>query len=259
MLRFLHISRYAPECVRTVWVESGRQIEPAVEAAIEAAWRETNSRPGVSLFDGPIGRFEGFSVDGGVITIRLSRTSYRIFVGTNFSNPGFADTYGEQVMANGLGVSAGLLTSDGYIIMGRRNGSVAYYPHRVHPFAGSLEVADVIDLAANARRELCEEANLQAADLAEIHLLCLAEDRLLRHPESIFMARTVLSRATIERQVDPAEHHDSWAVEATATAISRAVVDCADLTPIARAVLLAFGRHAFGEQWFEEHLKVTQI
>jgi hypothetical protein len=252
MLRFLHARRYAESKVRVDWVESTRRVVPEVEAMIDAAWRETNARPGVSLYDGPVCRFEGFDVVGDVLRVRLSRTSYRVLVGTNFAHPELADTRGEDVMANALGVSCGLLSGDGHLVMGRRNGSVAYYPHRVHPFAGSVEIAPVIDLAANARRELGEEAKLDATDLTDIALLCLAEDRLLRHPEAIFLARTPLSRAEIERRVDPAEHHDAWSCRATSEGLSTAVLADADLTPIARAVCLAYGRQVFGEAWFEE-------
>ena len=253
MLRFLHARTYAESNVRVDWVDSTRRLVPEVEAMIDAAWRETNARPGVSLFDGPVCRFEGFEVDGDDLRVRLSRTSYRILVGTNFAHPELTDTHGDDVLANALGVSAGLLSGDGYLVMGRRNGSVAYYPHRVHPFAGSVEVAPVIDLAANARRELHEEAKLNTQDLTDIALLCLAEDRLLRHPEAIFLARTPLSRADIEQRIDPAEHHAAWSCRATPDALSRAVLADDDLTPIARAVGLAYGRAAFGQAWFDDN------
>jgi len=230
-------------------VASGRRIVPDVERAIETAWRSTLARPGVRLFDGPVCRLESLRRTETGVDVDVSQTSYRILVGTNFSHPDFLTTHGREVMANPLGVSAGLLTRDGYILMGRRNQSVAYYPSRVHPFAGSLEVEDKINLFANVRRELHEELSLGADDLAEITCLGFAEDAQLVHPESVFMATSNLDRARIESQVDAAEHSASWAVRAERDAVSRAITD-AELTPIARAVLLMWGRGVFGEHWY---------
>jgi hypothetical protein len=48
-------------------------------------------------------------------------------------------------------VSPALLTADGFLMMGRRNASVAYYPNRVHPFAGALDPGDA-DMFAAVRR-----------------------------------------------------------------------------------------------------------
>ena len=41
---------------------------------------------------------------------------------------------------------ASLLTRDGWLLYGRRNATVAYYPNRVHPFAGTLEPGDLADV-----------------------------------------------------------------------------------------------------------------
>ncbi|MBC7783097.1 MAG: NUDIX hydrolase [Burkholderiales bacterium] len=250
MLRFLHLKTCEENMLRTRIVPSSRRIVPEVEAAIEIAWRATLARPGVNLFDGPVCRLEGLRSDAGGLNVDLSHTSYRIVVGTNFANPQMADLHGPDVMGNPLGVSCGLITSDGRLMMGRRNHTVAYYPGRIHPFAGSLEVKPVIDLFANVRRELYEELALEASDLE--HVLCLgaAEDAGLRHPEMIFAARARLDSAAIERQLDAAEHHGIWSVRHEPDAISEALTTEDTLTPIARAVLLMCGRQDFGIEWF---------
>jgi hypothetical protein len=216
-------------------------VVEAVERAIDRAWHAALSRPGVRLFDGPLCRFEGHSISpNGDLTIDLSQTSYRVVVGTNFANPDFADTYGVGVMANPVGVSTGLLTSDGWILMGRRNGSVAYYPNRVHPFAGSLEVEDQIDIFDNVRRELSEELSLESKDIARIVCLGIAEDTNLRHPETIHMAWTNRTRPEIEQTVHADEHNGVWCVRAEPDAIEAAISSDTTLTPIARAVLKAY-------------------
>ena len=244
--------RFLPGQITASWTPSTRAIVPAVEASIETAWHQTISRPGVRLFDGTVARLESFDVADDRLHIALSPTRYRILVGTNFSNPHFADTFGDAVMANPLGVSTGLITSDAFWIMGRRNRSVAYYPHRVHPFAGSLEVRAHVDLFDDIRRELREELSLSTAELSRLTFVGLAVDRNLRHPESIFLTQTHLTRQQITAQLDQDEHDGVWFTPATAEATSAAMND-ADLTPIARAALLLGGRERFGEEWFAAH------
>ena len=252
-LKLLHVSHYRPQDVRTRLVAGTRREVPEVEAAVEAAWQATLARPGVHLFDGPVCRFESLrTYASGRLLVRLSRTSYRVLVGTNFCHPEFDDLYGRDVMANAVGVSTGLLTADGFWVMGRRNHSVAYYPGRVHPFAGSIELADRIDLFANAERELREELGLLPPEITGTRLVGFVEDNLLRHPEAIFSARTTRTRDAVVAGLDAAEHDGSWSVPGTPDAVAAALHD-AELTPVAKAALLLGGRHAFGGVWFERH------
>lgn len=257
MLRSLVLREFGPPAVRVEWTESTRRVIPEVERQIETAWQQTLARPGVRLYDGPICRFESAAVEGDRLVVRLSRTSYRVFVGTNFCNPHLADQYGPGVMANSMGVSSGLLTTDGFWTMGRRNASVAYYPGRVHPFAGSLELTDEIDLFANAQRELREELHLTHDNVAVTRLVGLVEDIALRHPEAIFLAKTTLARNEVAAGLDADEHDGVWFTPATPIDTVAALRD-AELTPVARAVLLLGGRHVFGEAWFQNH-KIGQF
>jgi 8-oxo-dGTP pyrophosphatase MutT (NUDIX family) len=227
------------------WVGSSRLIVPEVEAVIETAWQQILGRPGVTLFDGPVCRLESITVQNTIATITISQTSYKVIVGTHFANPGLADIYGPDVLANPLGVSTALLTGDGFIMLGVRNHTVAYYPGRVHPFAGSVEVCAEVDLHQNARRELFEELALSANDLIEVICLGFAEDTTLRHPEALFLARTPLSRAQIESQTDKAEHTHAWHIRCDAPGIARALSDT-QLTPIAKAALFLSGRMLIG-------------
>lgn len=241
MFRMIHLGTLRQGQIHTRFVPSTRIQHPKVEPAIQRAWEEALSRPGVRLFDGPVCRMESMHWQGEDLWIDLSQTSYRIVIGTNFANPHFADTYGPHVMANPLGVSTLVLTADKYLMMGRRNDSVAYYPNRVHPFAGSLEVqADPIDLFHNIRRELREEIGLTSAEIESIIFIGLAEDLNLRHPESLFLTRTYLTRREIEARLDPAEHQNTWSIHASVEPV-RQILDSPDaLTPIAQSLLFCW-------------------
>src|SRR5690242_6615439 len=106
------------------WVESSRPIVPRVEEIIERAWRDAKARLGDKLFDGPMCRMESRAArEDGKLHLRLSRTSYRIFLGTNMTHSELAKEFGPQILANPIGVSPALISSDGYLLLGRRNDS----------------------------------------------------------------------------------------------------------------------------------------
>ena len=162
MLRTLLQQRFDEGEVATRFVASTRRDTPASAASVEVAWNRMRDTPGLSLFDGPMCRLEAFRFDGRRLALDLSRTSYKTFLGTNLHGP---RDLPPQTLANPVGVSPALETADGFLLFGRRNGRVAYYPHRLHPFSGSLEpTADgsPVDVFAECRRELREELNLSA-------------------------------------------------------------------------------------------------
>ena len=253
MLTFRHTGDWGPGDVDAAWVESTRPAVPEVEALIERAWSDAMARPGVHLFDGPMCRLERASVSpqpqGRRLRLLLSPTSYKVFLGTNLTHPELAERYGPSILANPVGVSPALDTSDGFLLLGRRSGSVAYHPNRIHPFAGALEPADAGDVFAAVRRELREELSLEDADLTELRCTGLVEDAALRQPELIFRAHSRLTRARVEASVDRVEHRGIWSPEASRQGIESILGD-PELTPIAVATLLLWGRARFGEDWF---------
>ena len=221
-----------------------------VQAHVERAWADATARPGVNLFDGPMCRLESWDASPAALRLVLSTTTYKAFLGTNLTRPDFADAHGKAALANPVGVSPALLTGDGYLMMGRRNASVAYYPNRVHPFAGAMDPADTDPFEA-VLRELNEELGFGPADVTDVRCTGIAEDLSIRQPELIFLAATPRTRAHVEAALDRTEHHGSWHVRATEAAVSAMVASPDDaFTPVAVASLLLWGRTAFGEAWY---------
>jgi hypothetical protein len=252
MIVFHKIGRWDRPQLRLRWTESSLRETPEVRAIIETEWRDALLRqPPVHLFDGPMCRLERVQSEGAVLEMELSRTSYKTFYGTNLTHPELAEIYGEEVMARAVGVSVGLVSADGYFMLGRRNSSVAYYPNRLHPFAGTLEPDDALDAFAAAERELMEELDLLPAEICAPECIGLVEDQKLSQPELILCASTTKTRQQIESKIDQAEHHDAWAVRAEAQAVERELHEESLFTPVARATILLFGRIRFGGEWFE--------
>ncbi|MCC6422785.1 MAG: NUDIX hydrolase [Phycisphaerales bacterium] len=239
--------------VRTIAHPDTRPFIPSVEQIIDHAWHAAQQQPGILLFDGPMCRLESYSAGPQSLELALSPTSYRIFFGTNMRHPELADQYGPPILANPLGVSCLLETSDEWILLGRRNASVAYYPDRVHPFAGALEPADDGDVFAAARRELHEELALKESHLKQIHCLALVHDNLLRQPELIFAVRTNRTLRQLERLMDHTEHRAGFPLAVSLPVIESAMDQPRLLTPIAIGSLWLWGRQRFGQSWFDRH------
>jgi 8-oxo-dGTP pyrophosphatase MutT (NUDIX family) len=250
ILRLHAVGRWSRDQLQVTRVPTTWRSNPDVDRAIERAWADTTARPGVNLFDGQMCRLESWHATPDRLALTLSDTTYKRFLGTNLTHPELADRFGQNILANPVGVSPALLTADNFLIMGRRNATVAYYPNRIHPFAGALDPADQDPFAA-IRRELHEELALTENDLTEIHLTGIAEDLSIRQPELIFLARTSRTRAQVESALDRAEHHATWSTPATRDAIQAALRSGESFTPVAVAAILLFARIEFGQGFFD--------
>jgi 8-oxo-dGTP pyrophosphatase MutT (NUDIX family) len=236
--------------VRTRWVPETRPRLVEVEDAIDQAWDRASRRPGVRLFDLPMCRLESFQANQELL-LSLSLTTYKAFLGTNYAHPELARLHGPQILANPLGISAIVHTHDDFFLLGRRNASVAHYPGRAHPFAGTLEPAEADDVFAAIERELREEIHITGEEISSIHCLGLAEDTCIGQPELIFHVRSNRARASIEQHLDDTEHSGTFVITADAQTVRNAIDDPL-LTPIAAGALLLCGRELFGAEWFEE-------
>jgi hypothetical protein len=250
-LKFPIIGVFRPGQVRLTWTASTRKIVPQIEATIESRWNRALQRPGIHLFDGPMARLEAVQVRDGILHLSLSHTSYRIFVGTNLTTTPREGSADPDTFANPVGLSTLLISEDGYLVLGRRNGKVAYYPLHVHPFAGCLEPAESVDVFDEVRRELHEELSFIPADIAEITCIGIAEDQMLLQPELIFATRSTRRLREIEASLKPEEHHGIFTAHATQAGIESAIAAAEQFTPIAIASLLLWGRLQLGESWFD--------
>lgn len=239
------------------FVPSGLRLGAEHLSAIDRAWDAANTQRGVELFDGPLCRLEDLAVDGDGLHLRLSPTGYRLFIGTNGRHPQWAEEYGRQVMADPVGTSAILLSSDGVLVFGRRSQRVALYPGFIHPFGGTLEPpaeATVLDPFAEMRRELMEEVGIDADDIADLRIIAVVEDRHLRQPELLYAARTRLTTATITQRLDRHEHSGCWMLPDEQQHLEAVLHSDDTITPVLAGALLAWGWRRFGDEWLDAHL-----
>ncbi|MGA2496407.1 MAG: NUDIX hydrolase [Tepidisphaeraceae bacterium] len=253
MFDILMLGRWLPRQVQCVWDTSTFAPTPATEQQIEREWRKAASRTDVHLFDGALCRLEQAARDGENLCLRISRTSYRTFVGTNMARLREDAPPEASQLADPVGLSVALESADGLLLLGRRNDRVFYYPGYVHPFAGALEPAEDVDVCAEALRELKEELSLTADDVNSMSLVAIVRDAVLRQPELIFLARTPFDYAEIRRRLDPAEHRE--VVANSPKGLDAALADISTWTPVAVAAAIFFGRERLGPAWFGKTLE----
>ncbi|MEM7808276.1 MAG: hypothetical protein AAF561_09220, partial [Planctomycetota bacterium] len=210
------------------------------DGGLSRPWDREKQRLGKRLFDGAMCRYEGHEVVDGRLVLRVSRTSYRVFVNTNLFGPRDLPA---ACRCNPIGVSATLECADGVLLFGRRGSGVAYYPNRLHPFAGSLEWRDEIDVFAECRRELNEELSLTADELTDLVVAGVVEDVDLRHPEVVLHAVTSLTSDAVAARLDREEHDDVFRVPANADGVAAALADDR-FTPVS---------HASMQLWQQRH------
>lgn len=221
-----------------------RHILPAcLQPAVAAAWATALARPGVHLFDGQLARLDHWSVESDTLHLALGVTSYHDFVGSNAAHPEWAAAYGRTALADPLGTSAALVSSDGQLVFGVRSPRVALYPGMAHPFGGTCEAGQP-DVVGELRRELAEEIHLDTADITDLRVVALVEDLTLSQPELIALVHCRWDLAALTRRLDLDEHGALWSVPATPAAVRAALNGSQRLTPVTRAVLRCWLDHA---------------
>lgn len=240
---------WKPSQIRCAWTASTFHPDEKTLRQIETAWQNATSVPGKILFDGNMCRLENWEETEDSVVFNLSRTTYKMFMGTNFTNPKATP------LANPLGLSVALESDDGYLILGRRNAKVAYYPNRIHPFAGCMEPSSDLDVFADAQRELKEELLIEKEEIYEMTLSGMVADRSIRQPELIFHALCNLTRDEILGRIDATEH--TGAVAFKPDDLDREFLNVDAWTPVGVATACYWGCFKLGLGWFNR--KITHF
>lgn len=255
---------FPPSGLVVRWFDRPRPPHAQFDAMVAASWAEAcraAEAGGVHLFNGELTRYLAHRVENGVLTIDVGPTDYMNFIGSNYMNVHRVAEFGWELYGNPIGTSAVLLSADGWLILGRRSERVACHPGYVHTFGGGLEARErrpdgTFDAFASTQRELNEELGLHPGDVP--HLVCIGmiQDAAVQQPELIFQAELALNRDQLGQRLRPDDPHE----EHTALLVCRSEPDAVvpfilaekKFAPIAVGALCLFGRHKFGEQWYEE-------
>ncbi len=255
--------RYALVQVTQQW--EGRLWSVPTEQADQIAqrWQDALVRAeqtGALLFNGELVRLNGFGPTAQSLHLSLAPTCFRDFVGTNLAVATATEPVDPELLANPIGVSAIVRTSDGYLALGRRSQRVVHHGGRLHLFGGMLEPADktvegICDPFASVQRELHEELGVDREAIGDVVLVGLARDTSIVQPEFIFEAELSLSRAALKLYFDASseggEHTAIEFVYDEPDTVMQFLLGASLITPVAQAGLLLHGRHEWGEPWYE--------
>ena len=260
---FLDVVRqFAREELAVRWTDRPRSTNDEIERLIEDAWHraelnaEANDR---TLFDGPICRLVDYSVRGHRLHLTLGATTYREFVGTNCAHADLWCRFGPEVLANPLGVSAAVVTTDGYVLLTRRSERVYAYPGRIHPVAGTVRLAPDStgppDPVAAVIDEIHEELGLPADALGPITCVGLVRGKRLVQPDVIFevpVATDVESLRAAAAGASGADENDRLEpiLNESGAVVAYLEAYCEQMTPVASATLLLHGQRHWGTGWF---------
>jgi 8-oxo-dGTP pyrophosphatase MutT (NUDIX family) len=253
---------FGPGEIIVQWSAQRRTSSDLIERLIEQAWREelaSAAKFGRDLFNGNLCRLIDWSSAEGKMSLTLGPATFKEFIGTNTRHPDLRYRFGPEALANPLGVSAALVSNDGFILLGRRSNRVAVYPNSIHPIGGIMDFTEPMTSIPNPfdvmLRELDEETSLSGDAVQGIFCLGMVRDRLTFQPELVFDVATRCDvQAILASAADAADAHEHTELVAVgnnpAAVVGFIERNHAEMTPLATATLLLHGLHHWGCGWF---------
>jgi len=234
---------------------------PAIHAWMDNLWQEKLAHArqrNVPLYDAPLFRLvEAGVTANNTLTLMLGNTGYKEYVTTR--EPEFANRHTRQELGNALGVCSVVETSDGHILLDKREG-VDMYVGRYHVIGGFFERG--LDTTSEAhpdpfaaiRREIHEETGVLPDDIRQQYCFGAVYDLLTPHAELCFLTQltiplaTVLARTPLDREI-----RQLRSLHITAASLRNFILEHhSNISPTGEPNLLLYGRWKFGEEWFEE-------
>jgi len=258
---------FGPGQLDVLWRDEPRPPHAALDAMIARTWetcRRQAERDGALLFDGQLARYLRHRVEAGRLVVEVGPTDYANWMGTNFCNWQRGDEFGWELYSNPIGTTATLITTDGWLLYGRRSRRVACLAGYIHTFGGTLEVGErrsdgTFDVFESVRRELKEELDLAPDDVTRMVCLGFILDTTIRQPELIFDAYVRMGRSEIEarfRPDDPEQEHEAIVALRDEPAAAVPFIRSADrIAPVAVGAICIHGRRCFGEAWYGKTLR----
>jgi hypothetical protein len=255
------VGQFTAEQVRVDWKNSRRNPEPEIEEIIEKTWNESLQKAretGGKLFNGRLCRLIDCATDDG-LRLTLGPCDFKHFLGTNLTHAHLRYGHGPDTLADALGVSAAVVSRDGFLTLGRRSQEVFYHAGRIHPIGGVVEPIEEPPPAPNPfqtmQAELEEELCIPAKKITDLTCLGLVRDKHIVQPELIFDASVDEDvseiRQGMARASDRGEHAELIHVRNHPSSVINFVENNAQqLTPVALAALLLHGLRNWGTGWF---------
>ena len=258
-----NIPLYDSKLFRLVHVETRHDAKPEYSRGdpLRSPWKE-------GALGSPWG---GKSNEPPRLHLIFGNTSYKEYVTTR--EPEFARGHDRQQVSNALAVCSVIETTDGHILLDKRQG-VDVYAGRYHVIGGfferdldtsiTSETSETSetnetnpDSFAAIRREIREETGVQAADIAEQYCLGVVYDLATPHAELCFLTRLNISLHEVRQRVpEEDEIKQLLSLHVTEESLRDFILtNHGNISATGEPNLLIYGAVKFGEKWFEDLMR----
>jgi len=261
MLEFEILARglYRPDQLDITYDPTLRMpINPTIQEWMDALWQQKLAiarEKGIPLFDAPLFRLIHVeSRPNGTLHLVLGDTSYKEYVTTRV--PEFAHGRTRPELGNALSVCSVVETSDGYILLDKRQG-VDVYNGRYHVIGGfferELDMTTRPDPFQAIRREIREETGIQPADIQEQYCLGVVYDVATPHGEICFLTRLNIPLVEVRKRIpEEDEIKELLSLAVTSESLRDFVLsNHGNISATGEPNLLMYGGVKFGKGWFE--------
>ena len=234
---------------------------PTIQTWMDTLWEQKLAlarEKKIPLFDAPLFRLiEAEAKGDGTLHLVLGDTGYKEYVTTRF--PEFAQGRKRDELGNALSVCSVVETSDGYILLDKRQG-VDVYVGRYHVIGGFFERG--LDSTGSKQpdpfgaicREIREETGIQLSDMREQSCLGVVYDRATPHAEMCFLTQLDIPLAEVHERVpeeDEIKHLETLFV--TKESLRDFLLkNHGNISATGEPNLLMYGEVRFGEEWLGE-------
>ncbi len=237
---------------------------PTIQAWMDTLWEQKLAiarEQNIPLFDAPLFRFvEVEAKADGTLHLVLGDTGYKEYVTTRV--PEFAHGRKREELGNALSVCSVVETSDGYILLDKRQG-VDVYVGRYHVIGGFFErdldstVSQQPDPFGAIRREIREETGILQSDMSEQFCLGVVYDTATPHAEMCFLTGLSISLVEVHNRIpEEDEIKQLEMLKVTETELREFLVkNHGNISATGEPNLLMYGGVRFGGEWFEKMMR----
>ncbi len=265
MLEFEIIAQgcYRPDQLTITYDPTLRMPTNAViQDWMDKLWQEKLTiarQKNIPLFDAPLFRLIAATVQPDQLLLTLGDTGYKEYVTTREAT--FAQTHTRQELGNALSVCSVVETSDGYILLDKRQG-VDVYVGRYHVIGGFFErgldtTRAQPDPFAAMRREIREETGIQAADIDAQYCLGVVYDLATPHGELCFLTELhIRLQEVFTREPEEDEIKQLQTLHVTEESLRAFITsNHGNISATGEPNLLLYGKLRFGDSWYNDLIR----
>jgi len=209
--RLLCQGRWLPSQVSINFQDQFYELPPPHAGRAQAFWRKLVANAGNHFYNGELFRLQNFLATPELLEMSLTRTCYR----DQLYNNAHLHELGEAAATRGLGVSAIVITADGYTPIIRRSTHLGEAPGMLDVIGGHAHPnrhlrAGIPDLFAAIAEEVSAELGLKPEDVMVECCNGIVENPVTLKPDIVFLTRIKATVAQLKQSVQHASEAEEF-------------------------------------------------